>query len=87
MTTGKTPGSGSLTADAIDELAEHLEVIQNLPAYMRGKVAVRVANLIVLALRDLDRRIQQLEISASDEQNDRHGDLPTVRRASSGSQK
>ena len=78
MTTDKTNEAGSTTTTIIDDLAEQIKAVRNAPPYLRGNIAARASDTIVLALRDLDRRIQQLEISASDQQNHRHGDLPAL---------
>ena len=86
MTTKQLDGSGSETEYLIDDLVEHIDELKSAPLHQRTGLAVRASESIVIVLQDLDRRILQLEISASDQQDNRHSDLPDVQRAGRGSQ-
>ena len=78
MTRKYSVGSRISTKQLIDTLSVHLKSLKNAPLHERAGVAVGASQSLVVVLRDLDRRIQQLEISASDQQDNRHGDLPAV---------
>ena len=78
MTTEQLDGSGSETEYLIDDLVEHIDELKNAPLHQRTGLAVRASESIVLVLQDLDRRIQQLESVASDQQDDRNSDLSAV---------
>lgn len=78
MTTEQLDGSGSATETRIDDLVEHIDELKNAPLHQRTGLAVRASQTIVLALRDLDRRILQLESGECDQQNDRHGDVSSM---------
>ena len=79
MTTEKDNGSGSTTEISIDILIDQLHKLQNAPPFKRAGLAADASATIVVALRDLDRRIQQLEAAGGEEQHDRDGDLPVLR--------
>ena len=87
MTNERTPASGSDTDFLVKVLTKQIDELKNAPPFKRAGLAARASETIVLALQDLDRRIQRLESGECDQQNDRHGNVPTVRRAGSGPQK
>ena len=86
MTTEQLDGSGSTTETMIDDLVEQIDELKNAPLHQRTGLAVRASQTIMLGLRDLDRRIQQLEFCASDQQNDRNVNVPALSRAGRSSQ-
>ena len=87
MTAIDTSGSGSGTNDLINKLVDELETLKNAPPFKRAGLAAAASESIVVVLRDLDRRIQQLETVESDQQDDRNGDVSALPRAGRRSQK
>lgn len=86
MTTSNGSGSGSATNAKLDELLDAIAELKNAPPFKRAGLAMRASDLFVLVLRDLDRRIQQLEFGECDQQNDRHVDLSALPGAGRRSQ-
>ena len=78
MRTDNVANSGSDLRASIETLQHHIEQLKNAPLHKRAGIAVLASECSVLILRDLDRRILQLECVECDQQNDRHGDLPAV---------